>query len=287
MLVDTTKTLDNHEMSKMKKQNRKIEIKNLDESNIEDLVFVCSSKKIEDPIHQQGISLKKQWLREMLEKYGPCAKIGYYNGKPAAQILYLPEKAEKTKASRREDVLVINCTYNPTPEAQRLGIGKALLDSVIEDAKRGKTCLGNKSCRFILAKAFNTGELLPLPDFYKKHGFVPTPKNEGNLLYLPLEGNYEPAPPLVEYQPLKEDEGRAIIFYSPVCQFSYQFAKTIESMIREVAPNMQMKAINEWKYPQESMKRNNWWLTVNAKPIKTFFMEERKFKEEVKKAVDS
>ncbi len=37
-----------------------IEIKNLEESNIDDLIYVCSSKRLNDPIHQRGIKLKKQ-----------------------------------------------------------------------------------------------------------------------------------------------------------------------------------------------------------------------------------
>jgi len=71
---------------------RKVRIENLQESNIEDLIYVCSSKRLSDPIHQQRIKLKRQWLREMLGKYGSCAKIAYYKSKPVAQILSYPEE---------------------------------------------------------------------------------------------------------------------------------------------------------------------------------------------------
>ncbi len=261
----------------------KTRIENLQESNIEDLIYVCSSKKLNDPIHQQGIKLKRRWLHKMLEKYGSCAKIAYYNEKPVAQILYYPEEADITKAFRRENVLVINCIYNPTAEAQKLGIGTRLLNSVIEDARQRKTCIGDKPCKFISAKAFNTGELLPLPKFYKRKGFLPTP--EENLLYLPIEGSYEPATSVGEYEPLPEDKNKAVIFYGPICQFSHQFAKRIEEIIKEVVPNIGIEMINEWEKPEEAIKRKNWWLIVNAKPIQTFFMETEKFKEEIKQAV--
>jgi len=261
----------------------KIRIENLQESNIEDLIYVCSSKRLDDSIHQEGIRLKRQWLREMLDRYGPCAKIAYYNEKPAAQILYYPEEADVTKAFRRKNILVINCIYNPTAEAQKLGVGTRLLHSVIEDARQRKTCLGDKPCNFILAKAFNTGELLPLPEFYKRQGFLSTP--EWNMLYLPIEGGYEPAAPVGEYEPLLEDRNKAVIFYGPMCQFSYQFTKRVEEIIREVAPNIKVEMINEWEKPEETIKRKNWWLIVNAKPIQTFFMEAEKFKEEIKQAI--
>ena len=258
----------------------KVRIENLQESNIEDLIYVCSSKRLSDPIHQQGMALKRQWLHEMLNNYGSYAKIAYYNGKPAAQILYYPEEADVTKEFRREGVLVINCIYNPTMEAQKVGIGTRLLREIILDVKRKKSCLGNKPCKFILAKAFSTGELLPMPEFYKKNGFLPT--TEGGMLYLPIEGKYEPTPK-GKYEPLKEDRDKAIIFYGPVCQFSYPFAKRIEQIIREVLPNIKIEMINEWEKPQESIKRN-WWLIVNANPIQTFFMDTENFKREVKEA---
>jgi len=261
----------------------KVRIENLQDSNIDDLIYVCSSNRLSDPIHQQGVKQKKQWLSEMLGKYGSCAKIAYYNDKPVAQILYYPEEADVTKAFKRMNVLVVNCIYNPTVEAQKLGIGTKLLQSVIQDAKQRKTCLGNRPCKFILAKAFNTGELLPMPEFYKKNGFLSTP--EGDLLYLPIEGGYEPAPPVGDYEPLHEDKNKALVFHGPICQFSYQFAKRIEEIIREVAPNIKIEMINEWEKPEESMKRKNWWLIVNAKPIQTFFMNTDKFREEIKQVV--
>ena len=86
----------------MKSLQEKRRIENLQESNIEDLIYICSSKRLNDPVHQQGISLQRKWLRQMLEKYGSCTKIAYYNEKPAAQILFYPEEADVTKAFRRE-----------------------------------------------------------------------------------------------------------------------------------------------------------------------------------------
>jgi GNAT superfamily N-acetyltransferase len=261
----------------------RIKIEALQESSIEDLINVCSSKRLNDPVHQQGISIKRQWLRQMLTQRGTCAKIAYYEGRPVAQILYYPEEADPAKVFRRENVLALECIYNPTTEAQKLGVGTRLLKSTIQDAKQRKTCLGNKPCKFIAAKAFNTGEFLPLPDFYKKNGFLSAPS--GDQLYLPIEGNYEPTPSAGEYEPLPEDRNKAIVFYGPVCQYSFQFAKRTEAIIKEVAPNLEVELINEWEEPEESIKRKNSWLTVNAKPIHTFFMETENFKQEIKQAM--
>jgi len=88
-----------------------------------------------------------------------------------------------------------------------------------------------------------------------------------------------------EYEPLPEDRGRAVILHSPVCQFSYPFAKKMEEQIREVAPNIPIDLINEWEKPEEAIKRRNNVLIVNAKPIRTFFMDSMRFKEEVRIAL--
>ncbi len=261
----------------------KMRIDDLSESNIEDLLYVCSSTRPKDPIHQQGMKLRRQWLHEMIRKHGPIAKIGYYNDKPVAQILYYPEDADVTKASPRKNALIILCVYNPTSNAQKLGIGTMLLQSLIKDAKQRKTCLGNKPCKFLLTAAFDAGELLPMPEFFKKNGFIPT--SEGDMLYLPIESSYEPRAPIRKYEPLPEDQNKAVIFHSPICQFSFPFARRIAELVKGVAPDLQTEMINQWERPEESIKRENGALIVNATPIRTFFMDTERFKEEVRLAV--
>ena len=56
-----------------------VHIEDLQKSNLDDLIYVCSSKKLNDPIHMKGVALKKAWLKEMLERYRPFAKIAYLN----------------------------------------------------------------------------------------------------------------------------------------------------------------------------------------------------------------
>lgn len=261
-----------------------VRIEHLKDSNIEDLISVCSSKRLNDPTHQRGVDLKRRWLLEMLRKYGPIAKVAYLEDKPVAQILFCPEESDVTNASPRKDILIVSCIYNPTPLAQKRGIGTKLLQSLVLDAKRRTTCLGNRGCKFILVKAFNTGELLPMPSFFRKNDFLPAPERKEWFCFL-IEGYYEPARGLKEYEPLFEDRGKTVILYGPTCQFSYPFAKKMEEQIREVAPNVPIELVNEWEKPEESIKRRNNVLTVNARPIKTFFMDTVRFKEEVRLAL--
>lgn len=76
-----------------------------------------------------------------------------------------------------------------------------------------------------------------------------------------------------------------MILHGPTCQFSYQFAKNTEEQIREVASSVPIELISEWENPEESIKRRYSVLTVDARPIKTFFMDTERFKEEVRLAL--
>jgi len=260
-----------------------VRVEDLSEGNVDDLISICSSKLLEDPVHSVGVSLKRAWLLRMLREYGPCAKLAYYRGRPAAQVLYYPEEADPTVAAGRKGVLVVNCVYNPVAEAQRLGIASMLLEMVVEEARRGISCLRGEPCRFILAKAFTTGLFLSLPEFYRRCGFKPVPGSGGRLFYLPVAGEYEPLPPAGGYRPLPEDRGRALVFYSPVCQFSYSFAVEAARVVREVAPELEVELLNMWESPQEFLKRGGCGLVVNAKPVRSFVMD-KEFREEVKRA---
>jgi len=265
--------------------SNKIRVENLQRSNIDDLIYVCSSKRLNDPLHLKGVALKKAWLREMLEKYGPCAKIAYLNEKPVAQTLFYPEEADPTNPLRRRGVIRLDCVYNSMPEARQLGVATKLLQSLVEDCREGRGCLRGTPCRFIVATPFNTGEGLSMSQFYSKRGFKASP-TESNIMYLPISEQYQAGLTQGEYEPLPEDRGRAVVLYGPACEFSYPFAFRISELIKEVAPVIPIELINEWERPEEALKRKRCTIVVNARPIKTFFMDKEKFQREVKEAVE-
>jgi len=264
---------------------REVRIEDLQESNLDDLIYVCSSKKLNDPVHMKGVTLKKAWLEKMLEKYGPLAKVAYLNGKPVAQILFHPEEASPTSTLRRRGVVHLDCIYNSTPEARQLGVATKLLQSLVEDCRQGKGCLRGTPCRFIVARTFNTGEALSLSQFYTRRGFKPSP-TEAGMMYLPISEPYQPGPTQGEYESMPEDKGKALVFYSPSCEFSSPFAVGIAESIREVAPSVPIELINEWEKPEEAIKRKGCTIIVNARPIKTFFMDKENFQREVREALE-
>ena len=87
-------------------------IENLTPSNIDDLIYVCSRHRLQDPIHRKGVEIKKEWLKRMLKEIGSIAKIAYFNDEPVAQILYYPEEIILALEFKRKQVICVHCIYN-------------------------------------------------------------------------------------------------------------------------------------------------------------------------------
>jgi len=260
--------------------NPSILVRNLREENLEDVFQVCSHARLQDPLQRRGMELKRRWLLEMLSRYGPCTKVAYLEGRPIAQLLYYPEEALPYVEEPRRDVIRLHCIYNPFPEARGRGAASALLRELLREAEGGMEMLGGKPCRFIAAKPFNTGEGIPLEEFYASKGF----RWGVGEMYLEVAGAYEPRE-AGEYRPLSEDEGRAIVFYSPLCEYSYPFAVRVAELIREVEPSLPIELIDMWRQPLEARRGFGEELIVNARPIRAWWGDQESFKEEIRKAL--
>lgn len=259
-----------------------IRVEDISVGNVNDVFKVCSYNKLEDPLQQQGIELKRRWLHEMLEENGPCTKIAYLDEKPVAQILYYPETAVPFIVNPRNDVIELNCVYNPFPQTREKGVGTALIRSLLDDCREGLSSLNGRPCRFIVAKPFTTGEGIPLGKFYSANGF----KQGHEEMFKEVKAIYQPRE-LAEYQPLPEDRGRAVVFFNPICEWSYPFAVRIREVLREIDTTLNVELINSWLRPEESIKRRNQELIVNGKLIKSFWTEREAFRREVEQALKS
>lgn len=259
---------------------RQVRVADLDEENLDDVFRVCSYNKLDDHLQQQGIELKRRWLLEMLEEHGSCTKIAYLDDRPVAQILYYPEEVAPFIANPRKGVVVLHCAYNPFPEARGKGAGTALLRSLLEDCRRGLQCLGGRPCRFIAAKPFDTGVGIPLDKFYAANGF----KQAQQEMFLEVSASYK-AVETLEYQPLKEDRGRAVMLYNPMCEWSYPFAVRVREFLKEIDASLPVELIDVWRNPEEYIKRGNQELVVNATPITSFWTQREALRREVEQAL--
>ena len=73
--------------------------------------------------------------------------------------------------------------------------------------------------------------------------------------YYLIEEGFVYRPRMVGYTPQEEDKGRALIFYDPSCPFCIYFSEKIKEMVKEVAPDIEIRMINQFEESEEVQKR--------------------------------
>jgi len=240
-----------------------LNIENISEENLDDVFKICSWNRVfapaDDPILEKGREFKRQWLLDMLERYGPCTKIAYLDGKPVAQILFYPEETVPYLHNPRKGVINLKCIFNPFPEAQRKGVGAALMKSLVDEGHTGLDCLGGSPCRFVVTRTFPHEGDLPLADFYEKYGF----KQGHQEMFLEIKEKYVPMK-IPDLSPLPEDRGRTILLYNVNCEWGYYYAMMAGDLIHSKHPYHPVEIFNSWKEPEEYKKRGGGWMLIAA-----------------------
>ncbi len=254
-----------------------INVVDISDTSINDVFQVCSGNHLDDPVLQKGIQLKQAWIKENLAKYGSFTKIAYYEGEPAAQILFYPEVAIPYYREPRPRVIEIFCAYRAMEEAK--GAGTLLLKNLIEEAKTGIRCLDGEPADFLVASPFNTGEGTSLRKYYMDNGF----RMAEDELYLELNNKYYPRT-RETYENPDDDLGKAIILYDMNCEYGWFFAVNIERILKEMDDSLEIVKINKWLNPDESVKRGNASVIVNGKTISSYWRSPE-FRVEVKDAL--
>ena len=255
-------------------------VKDVCEGNIEDVFRVCSHSRLDDQLQRKGMEMKRAWLLRMLEEHGPCTKIAYLDGRPVAQILFYPEETVPFIPDPRQGAVILNCAYNPFPEAQGKGAASSLVRNLVEEAGAGLKCLRGEPCNFIAAKPFDTGTGLSMGEFFARCGF----SSADGEMYLEVHGKYRPRR-LVEYRPLPEDKGRALIFYDAMCEWGYGFAVQVGRVIHEIERGYPFEMIDQWETPEEAIRRGNQQLIVNGHVMQSFWTDREAFRSEVEEAI--
>ena len=255
-------------------------VRDISEENMLDVFRICSASKLEDRTQLKGIQMKRRWLRKMMKDYGPCTKIAYVDTIPVAQILFYPEEAVPYIPHKRDGVIILHCAYNPFVNFQRRGVASSLIESLVNDSRMGLEILDGRPCEYIVAKPFMTGEGLSLDKLYTSPGFI----DGFNEMYREIFGTYEPQE-LARYTPLYEDRDRAVLLYEPVCEWNYVHMEQVKQVLEEISPKLKVDIYNIWEDPDQSIRRGNQWLVVNAKPIKHYITDLEAFKKDVEEAL--
>jgi|GEM_PF-841924 len=265
-----------------------VSVRDLTPDRIDDLIGICSPLDPEEPGLRKGVEMRREWLRDMLSRYGAIAKIAYVNDDPVAQLMFYPEAADPSAVGTSEHSIYLHCVYNPTTCRQRMGVGRALMGDFIAQCRAGTGVC--KGCRLIVADAFNTGEFLPMSEFYRKFGFKEFGAKQGpdqvggTSTYLSVSGTELPRQ-RPAFSSIEDDLKRAVFFHSPTCQFHYAFASRAAKIMSEAWPEIKVRLIDKWKEPVEYARRNATWAVVNAREVREGPWNETAFREEVSRAL--
>ena len=240
-----------------------LRVEDISKENLDDVFKVCSWDRLyaptDDPKLVEAREFKRRWLLDTLEEHGSCTKIAYLDGKPVAQTLFYPEEIVPYIHNPRRDVIYLQCVFNPFPEAQRKGIGAALIKALLDEGHSGLDCLGGKPSRFVVTRPFPHEGELPITDFYEKYGF----KQSHQEMFLEIKEKYVPMK-IPELSPLPEDPGRTILLYNVNCEWGYWYAITARDLIQSKHPNHPVEIYDSWKEPDEYKKRGGGWMGIAA-----------------------
>ena len=258
-----------------------ITVRDISDSNIEDVFRVCSHAKLDDPMQKEGMEMRRHWIQGMNRDYGSCIKVAYLSEKPVALLQFYSEKAAKFLPKSRKGVILLRCVYNPFEEARGKGASTALVKSLIEDYKAHPKFLQGNECSFIASEPFSTGEGIPMEKFYTSNGFV----RMGDEMIYRISGEYTP-PTKPVWNPEHVNKNTATIIYNPTCEYSYVFATHVRDAIFGLYPSLPVWLIDQWQKPEASLSLANQWLVVKGTPIKAGFKDREVFDREVRQAVE-
>ena len=260
-------------------QMEKLEIRDVNLESIDDLINLCiPPDRKDDSLFVEGMNAKKRWAIKAIEKYGTIAKLAYLNSEPVGLIQYQLDPEER--------LVEIGCIFVPEEKNFRRGIGKSLLEALMEEMKEPKPILHNDIPLAFVTWAFEVPGRYPQHKFYQRMGFRRVKDDDPFLLYYPLTKEYVYRPEEKKFIPQEEDRGKALIFYDPSCPWAIYFSESIKKSVQEAVPNVPIRTINKSEESEEVEKRGQVpSCVIGGKPIETSFMDKESFQKEVKTAL--
>ena len=251
----------------------KIQIKDVLQENLSDLDKICMPflNKVKDKSNYlAGIEKRNNWYLNMMEKYGPLAKIAYWDDCPVGMIQFIPRTSEQ--------IIDIQCVFILDKFAGK-GVGSSLLKKVIDELNGPQVYFDNKPPKALTTWAFYIPGFLPQKKLFKKFGFVES--QSGKPLYLPIEKGYE-----YFYMPDKKIRGlssdkKAITVLDTSCPFCVFTINRYKKIFKEIAPEITIEIVNKFEVSSET-KRMIDFCELNKKKIVTAFAKEEVIKESIK-----
>ncbi|MEO0183349.1 MAG: GNAT family N-acetyltransferase [candidate division WOR-3 bacterium] len=127
---------------------------------------------------EENLQKKINWVKNTLNKFGNCGKILYVDKKPVGYAQYAPPEflpnSFRYPVKPDDDAVLISCLFIVQKDFRRMGLGRKLLQSIIDDLSRRKI----KAVETFARKDNPENPSGPI-DFYLKNGFKIYKKDKG------------------------------------------------------------------------------------------------------------
>ncbi len=257
--------------------------------NVDDLMSLCGNGPgmSKNPALAGGRKARRQWLLEMIEKFGTVGTIAYgADGKPRGFVECTPASAHPLGIFSPDvkRTAVIDCAWyrmdKSGDEPTGLAIRKAILDEMF--AERSFDKLLGKKCRYVDVLTLKNAPIMQY-DFYKDYGFKDAVELLGHatvryLLRYPVLG--DTIEPKVE-QLSFSDGGKNVLVVGTYrqchlpCMINEKVIKAVEGI-----EGLKIKVVDYWETGVPAMCEP----TINGRPAfdgPVYFMDEETIKEAV------
>jgi len=167
-MLNSYKLLDKRAGKGSRVMGMRVVIKDLSEENFDDhpcFKYLRTTKRT--------VAITKDWLRKVYSKFGSCVKVAYVDDKPVAMIQYAPKDIfPHVNQPDAHKTILIHCVYIADKKYAGKGIGKKLVEALINDLRKPHPYLKGEKFEKIEALA---GKGRPGPagpvEFFVKLGF--------------------------------------------------------------------------------------------------------------------
>jgi hypothetical protein len=258
--------------------------------NVDDLMSLCGNipGMNKHPAFVEGRKARRQWLLEMLEKFGTMGMLAYgSDDKPRGFVECLPGSAHPLGVFSPDvkRTVVIDCAWyiqnSNGEEPSGLGIRKAILDEMFATKFFDK--LLGKKCRYVDVLTMKNAPVMQY-DFYRDYGFKEAVAFMGHataryLLRYPVLGDAVESK--VEQLSFECGEGKNVLVIGTHCQCHLPFM-IVEKISRSVEgiEGLKVKVMDYWESGAPALCEP----TINGKPAfdgPVFFMDDESIKEAV------
>lgn len=262
----------------------KYQFKDIIKENVDDLMSMCGNMPGLDknPDFIRGRNARRQWLLEMIGKYGTVGVLAYdENGKVAGFVETIPAIAHplRSYAGDLASTMVIDCAWYKHDHG--LPVRKAILDHMLATKWFDKPLKGE--CRFIDVLTLKGVPLMQY-DFYHDYGFKDAITITGHsmtrfLVRYPVKGD-NVIPKTIEANYYDGGKNVLVLGTYRQCYMPFIVAAKVQKAVEGVE-GLSVVLIDYWETGVPTVCE----ATMNGKPVfddPVFLIPEEKIKDAIK-----